>query len=454
MIDDSAFQWLKLHISAPAGAGTCRLVSAFGSAAGLYAAGRSAALGCRGADEKTVDAIFSADEKKAGDIVLLCEKYGWHVVDRDSPFYPAALKGVRDAPFVLFCAGEPETLTREPKISVVGTRSPSDKGLMAAYMLACCLSSLGAVTVSGGALGIDSAAHEGALTGNGGTVAVLGCGLGSDYLPENSFLRRRIGANGALITEMLPFEAPTRYSFPRRNRIISGLSPATVVVESGARGGSLITAELARRQGRRVYCFAEDIVQSPGCSALLQSGGAYPFSVPGDLLAGFGFAPDAGSYDEVYMNADMHNDGIKGVHVIKPSTMTADSFAAYNGVTPDEARLVMGDRLKHSSGDPVKKRAPAEVPPAKKRPPAKKKAEKDLPAPASPVKEEKNDPPPPEYLSDAAKAVLAALTGEPRYFDEIQYITSLPAQDVMTAVTELELEDLAVLHPGNRVSKP
>lgn len=453
MLRDGTLDWVKLNISVAAGVKTCALVSYFGSASAVYAAGKEAVLRSRITDRATVEAIFSADEKKALDVIAVCEKNGWHIVDRDSRFYPEALKGIKDAPFVLYCAGDPDILAKEPKISVVGTRNPTDKGLMAAYMLACCLSSLNVVTVSGGALGIDSASHEGALTGNGGTLAVLGSGLGADYLPENTFLRRRIGKNGALITEQPPFEEPTRYSFPRRNRIISALSPATVVVESGVRGGSLITADLAKRQGRRVYCFAEDIVKSPGCSELLKNG-AYPFSVPGDLLTGFGFVPAEGSYDEVYMNADMHNDGIKGVHVIKPSTMTADSFAAYNGVTPDEARRVMGARLKQPAGVPVKKeKKPAEKLPSEFRPPAKKKTEAKPPVPLSPAREEKKETPPPEYLSDEAKKVLAALTDEPRYFDEIQYVTSLPAQDVMTAVTELELEDLAALHPGNRVSR-
>lgn len=427
---------------------THALVSRFGSASALYAAGKETALRSRAADEITVNAVFAADEKKARDIMALCEKNGWHILDEENRFYPEGLKGLRDAPFVLYCAGNPEMLIKEPKISVVGTRHPSDKGLMAAYTLAGCLSSLNVVTVSGGALGIDAAAHEGALTGNGGTIAVLGSGLGAEYLTENVFMRNRIEKNGALITELPPYEEPTRYSFPRRNRIIAALSPLTVVAESGVRGGSLITADLATRQGKRVYCFNEDIVSSPGCSQLLQNG-AYPFSVPGDLLTGFGFAAEAGSYDEVYMNADLHNEGISGVHIIKPSTMTADNFAAYNGITPAEARRVLGNRLKPSTANAVPKSVPAAKTPA----PKQEKTEQ-LSVTVSPPGEEKKEPLVPEYLSEEAKAVWAALTEEPQYFDEIQYKTSLPAQDVMTAVTELELEDLAVLHPGNRVSKP
>ena len=181
------------------------------------------------------------------------EKNGWYIIDRDSRFYPEALKGIKDAPFVLYCAGDPAILVKEPKISVVGTRNPTDKGLMSAYMLACCLSSLNVVTVSGGALGIDSASHEGALTGNGGTLAVLGSGFGAEYLPENTFLRRRIGKNGALITEQPPFEEPTRYSFPRRNRIISGMSEGILVVEGDERSGARITANLALEQGKELF---------------------------------------------------------------------------------------------------------------------------------------------------------------------------------------------------------
>lgn len=448
-MDDSVISWLKLHISVPVTVKTCSLISAFGSAQAIYSSSACELIRTGFTDEVTAEKILSADEKKARDIAAVCEKYGWSVITPESEYYPMPLKRIKDFPFVLFCSGDLNILAKEPKFSVVGTRSPSEKGLMSAYLLAACLSSMGAVTVSGGAVGIDSAAHEGALLGNGGTIAVLGCGLGSDYLPENSFLRSRIEKNGLLVSELSPFTEPSRYTFPRRNRIISALSRAVVVTESGERGGSLITADYARKQKRRVFCFAEDIVKSPGCGLLIKNG-AEVFSTPRGLVGEFPGAFGDIQPDEKYLDYELKNDGIDGVHIIKPSTMTADSFAAYNGITPENARRVLGKKLRQ----PTYKTIKVTVPPEKN----KKIPEGIL---IEPVKieqktEEPKTPPQeklPDYLSREALAVFAALDTEPQYFDEIQYKTSLSAQEIMTAVTELELEGLAVLAAGNRVSR-
>ena len=452
-MDQRIIDWLRLQSCMLAGAKTCSLIKYFGSASAVLSVSRSELLKSGHADEATADRILNSDESKARETAAVCEKNGWSIITPESEFYPANLKKIKDFPFVLYCDGDIQLLKHEPKISIVGTRSPSETGLMAAYLLGGCLSSLGIVTVSGGAVGIDSASHEGVLTGNGGTIAVLGCGLGSDYLPENVFMRNRIKKNGLLLSELPPFAEPSRYTFPRRNRIISALSEITVVAQSGVRGGSLITADYARKQGRTVCCFSEDIVKSPGCSQLIKDG-AKVFSTPGELLAYCPKLPAAG-LDPAYLDYELKNEGIRGVHIIKLSSMTADNFAAYNGITPQEAQRVLGKKLKQS------KIAGAVVPESqtqsvekekniKKASPERKKTAKKEPA-APPA--QKTDAVLPETLSDEAKTVFAALETEPRYFDEIQYKTSLSAQEVMTAVTELELEGLAVLSAGNRVSK-
>lgn len=460
-MEQYTIDWLKLHIAVNPGVRICSAITYFGSASQLCSAPRGELLQCRYLDEETVDRILGVDEKQVSDIAAVCDKYGWSIITPDDPEYPRELKGIKDFPFVLFAEGDIGLLGKYPKISVVGTRTPGEQALMATYLLTCSLTSMNVVTVSGGALGIDAASHEGALTGNGGTIAVLGCGLGSDYLPENSFMRKRIAKNGLLLSEFSPFVPPSRYTFPRRNRIISALSEITVVAESAQRGGSLITAEYAFKQHRKVFCFAEDIVSSPGCSELLKKG-AEAFRSPGDLINSCRYGTDGIVYDKAYMYYDLHNDGIHGVHIIKHSTMTADSFAVYNGITPAEARRVLGNKLKN--GTPAKKqetqrRGSTVRQPEKhaERPRGEEKAPDpaavcELP-PETGREEKKKVTVLPGSFSENARAVYAVLDDQPQYFDEIQHKTFLSSRDVMSAITELELEDLVALHPGDRVSR-
>ena len=173
------------------------------------------------------------------------------LVFRWEPDYPGSLRDVDDAPPALFVRGRmPADGT--PMVAIVGTRKPSAGGSAFAHRLAKTLSLLGVTVVSGMARGIDTAAHHGALAAGGATVAVLGTGVDVAYPPENVMLMERIVAAGAVVSEqhcgMLPFSGV----FPRRNRIISGVSDAVVVVEGGARSGALITARWALEQGRDV----------------------------------------------------------------------------------------------------------------------------------------------------------------------------------------------------------
>jgi DNA processing protein len=165
--------------------------------------------------------------------------------------YPAALRVVPDAPPALFVRG---TLPARdtPAVGIVGTRKPSTGGMALAHQLAKTLSLLGVVIVSGMARGIDTAAHHGALDAGGPTVAVLGTGVDVAYPPENKLLMERIARAGAVVSEQPCGMHAARGVFPRRNRIISGISDAVVVVEGGMRSGALITARWALDQGRDV----------------------------------------------------------------------------------------------------------------------------------------------------------------------------------------------------------
>ena len=213
---------------------------------------------------------------------------GWKIVTPSSEYYPPQLLRLQNLPLVLYVEGDEKTLTNELMISVVGARKASDYGNGVARALSSAMSHIGFTIVSGGALGIDSSAHKGALDEKGETICVLGCGLGTKYLIENKPLRDKILENGAIITEFPPYYPASRVTFPLRNRIISGISLGTVVVEAGERSGSLITARLALEQGKDVFAVPGDLVSSSflGTNNLIRNGATPVFS-PNDILEAY-----------------------------------------------------------------------------------------------------------------------------------------------------------------------
>jgi DNA processing protein len=187
--------------------------------------------------------------------------------------YPAALAAIHDPPPMLWTRGRAESL-RGPMVAVVGSRAASPYALQVARKLGADLARRQVTVVSGMARGVDSAAHEGALDGGGATVAVFGCGVDVIYPPEHARLAERIRASGALISELPPETPPLPAYFPRRNRIISGVALAVVVVEAAEKSGSLITARFALEQGREVLAVPGNILsgRNSGAHALLRDG--------------------------------------------------------------------------------------------------------------------------------------------------------------------------------------
>lgn len=242
-----------------------RLLAEHGSAADALRALPQIAAAAGVADYQPCPEAVAAAELEAG------RRHGARLIRFDSPHYPQALKDIDGAPPVLWLRGDPSRLTRDP-VAVIGARNASSLGLRMARGMAAGLGEAGHSIVAGLARGIDTAAHNAALPS--GTVAVMAGGVDIIYPSENAVLAAQIVERGALISEQPPGTQPAARHFPARNRIISGLSRAVVVIEAAHRSGSLITARNALDQGREVMAVPGHPMdaRAAGCNMLIRDG--------------------------------------------------------------------------------------------------------------------------------------------------------------------------------------
>ena len=226
-----------------------------------------------GSTDRARAVLKAPDDPQALHWAADIERSGIRIVTAFDEEYPRLLRETPDPPFVLYALGRVDRL-RLPAVAVVGSRDATRYGRDAASRLARELSQAGVAVVSGFARGVDAAAHEAALEGPGGTIAVLGCGLDVDYPRENGRLKQRLAADELLVSEYPPGTEPRPQNFPIRNRIIAGLSSGVVVVEASRRSGSLITARLAADFGRDVFAVPGSIFSetSSGAHELLRDG--------------------------------------------------------------------------------------------------------------------------------------------------------------------------------------
>ena len=253
-----------------------------------------------------------------------------HLVGLGDDAYPELLAGIAGPPPQIYINGDPEIL-HLPALAIVGSRNPTTGGARNAFEFARHLGETGFCIVSGLAQGIDAAAHRGALAAGAPTVAFLGHGIDRIYPAANSELAREIAARGALVSEFPLGTAPGRALFPQRNRLISGLSLGTLVVEAARRSGSLITARLAAEQGREVFAIPGSIHNplSRGCHQLIRQG-AKLVEAADDIVSEL--APLVG-----HLLGSMHETGLSG------RTQTG----------PDEADTENGKLLEGLGHDPV-----------------------------------------------------------------------------------------------------
>ena len=271
--DPDAALWVGLsQVHGLGGQGLCRLLQSLGDPAAIYAA-----------SFKQLNAIVDAevarciadgpDEQAVAPAMAWLQQPGNHLLTLADSHYPQALLQIADPPPLLYAKGNPDLLAR-PGIAIVGSRNASAQGAKNAEDFAEALSQHGLCVISGMALGIDGAAHRGALRAQGDTIAVVGTGLDIVYPARHRDLAHEIAQRGLIISEFALGTSSRPQNFPRRNRIISGLALGCLVVEANVRSGSLITARLAAEQGREVFAIPGSIHSplSKGCHLLIKQG--------------------------------------------------------------------------------------------------------------------------------------------------------------------------------------
>jgi DNA processing protein len=336
--DDELAAWLRLTHSA--GRETARrLLAAFASPQGVFAA---SAAGQRAVTGSTLaEPPGELDALVQRTVAWRREGAGRHVVTLGDAAYPAALLQTADPPLLLYAQGRLELLQR-PALAIVGSRNPTPQGADNARAFALHLARSGYTIVSGLALGVDGAAHEGALSagGDASTIAVVGTGMDRVYPSRHRELAHRIAEQGLLLSEFDLATPPLRENFPRRNRLIAGLAQGTLVVEAALASGSLITARCAAEAGREVFALPGSIhsPQSRGCHALIKQGAQLVESAE-DILAELRPAAPALPVDG---EPPPRDDGDPLLAALGHDPATLDALVARCGWPPEQlaARLL------------------------------------------------------------------------------------------------------------------
>lgn len=398
-MDDRCY-WIWLQSALGVQSRLEETIAYFGTARRLYEAGELEWKLAGLFTARQLEKLRSQRLTQAEEILKQCAGNGWLALTPEDPCYPKRLRAIPNFPAALYVWGRMPDLDGRVALAVVGAREASFQGRQIAQGLCKAFAQAGAVVVSGGALGIDSAAHMGALEGGGETVAFLGCGLGARYLMENQYLRESIAAHGAVVSEFPPGTPPGRTTFPVRNRLLSGVSCGTVVIEAGEKSGSLITARCALEQGRDV------------------------FAVPGDIVS------------SAYTGANrLIRDGAK------PVLTAMDVLEEYQYLYPDTLHLTGADRpfakLQKKQGQALHNMHNC----------ARMHNIRETQAVSAQAAGSKSMP---EHLSAPAKQLLTLLSAGALYVDEAADRLRLPAQDILRAFTELELYGLVRPESGRR----
>lgn len=433
--------WLSLRMGAGK-EGVAELLEHFGSPENVYDADAHALsdfFGKRG--RHLCEALGDKNLDEAYRIESYCVKNGISILRYSEKGYPKLLTNLKNPPIILYARGRIADLDERVSIGVVGTRSISEYGRQSAYRIGYELAAAGAVVVSGLALGNDSVAACGALDARGRTVAVLGSGLDRIYPSAHKKLAREVAKRGLLLSEYPPLTPPSRSSFPTRNRIISGLSQGTLVIEAGKGSGALITARDAILQGRDVYALPGNVTSetATGTNELIKDGAA-AVTCAADILE---------NYQYIYgAKLDLNVLGkLRGRSALKKGALAAhgvdEGALSLPEDSPEEKTKGTIGTLLHEKGrvdgETVKRMSGETEYPVYQD--DKRTETVSKPAPEGGVPEDLDE--------DLARVLRAMPVGEAVGIDRICECGVDPVA-VMTAMTMLELRGLIESRPGNR----
>lgn len=399
---DSRIYWIWLAQALGAGESAMGdLLDTFGSAAAVYTA-TDKALREAGIPPRIVRKLKNKSLAEARVILNRVVEAGDWVLTPEDALYPVNMHRLADRPAALYCRGTMPDMDARLTLAVVGTREPSEEGWREAYSLSSGLAAGGAIIVSGGAKGIDAAAHAGALESGGVTVAVMGCPVNGKYPLENRALRERIVAEGGLLISEFPHGSKDKCIYQIRNRLIAGLSHGVCLGETPIPSGGLITSRLGREQGKDI------------------------FALPG-MLAG-------------HRNDGAHREIRNGAALI---TCATDVLEEYETLFPGLLDLdAASEAQKLLDKQPAQKPAEEKT----KRATAPKAVKPPVTAAPSPTEC-------PDTASAAAKQVFASLTDKPRPVDDLAAETGLPIPALLGALTELEMFGCAANTAGQQYYK-
>ena len=355
--------WLVLHHAPGIGAVTCeRLLAELGSPAAIRSS-TADRLHSLGLEYRSIEALHAPDLAQLERELAWHESAENHIITLADSSYPSLLRQINDPPAVLYTHGDHELLN-SLQLALVGSRNPTPVGRQTAEDFARHLSQAGLVITSGLAAGIDAAGHDGALALGKPTIAVMGTGLDRVYPAHHRDLAHRIAARGVLVSEFPLGTEPRPGNFPQRNRIISGLSLGTLVVEAAVRSGSLISARCATEQGREVFAIPGSIHNplARGCHALIRQG-AKLVETAQDILDELG--PMAGAWasetaaDETSLQPDepreLDSEYTQLLEYIGYELTSIDELVTRSGLTPAEVssmllQLELGGHVASSTG--------------------------------------------------------------------------------------------------------
>lgn len=388
------------------------VLSHFGNPEDIYFADSELYAAVPDMTKQIAESLQEKDLHEAGDILRECVDLGIHICTFNDGAYPARLKNIADPPMVLYYVGHLPDLDGTPVIAAVGTRKASPYGLNVAKRIGGQLARCGAIVVSGMAEGIDGAAAAGALTAGGAVVGVLGCGVDRVYPACNRGLFADVERHGCLMSEFPPGTEPFKWNFPRRNRILSGLSNGVLVIEAPQRSGALITARQAADQGRDVFVVPGnvDVATCVGSNALMREGAI----------------PVRNGWDVVSEYLNLYPDKIR----------TDKSFVQPAGFTGEEK-----PELKVAQ-NPKKPRKTAETDENTR----KDGIDKQQTQPYYDIQETF------EALPENQRKIAQLLLGGELLVDDVIAQSQMPTGEVLSQLTLMEIQGVVVRKPGKRVA--